>query len=351
MSVTERKTAAARARFYLRPILEELGVDCLAANSSKKTVCPICGQGKNTGCFHLINDQYWHCFSCGRGGDIFDLVAALEGDGKVDKRIMELVYAKYNLLGGTPAQTPSFHRNHASKSPSPLLQTPKSTIVNQDYSSFFSQAKRNLLSAKNYLDSRGISIATAKTFGLGFAPRWRHPKAPISVPFTPRLIIPTSESSYLARDVRDQSQIPSYQLRFQKAKVGPVQLFNAQALADSAQPCFVTEGELDALSIIQCKAHALSLGSASNGRLLLNTLNERRHLKQSLPQIFLALDNDEAGIRMASNLKHQLDILDFQSQLLDTNWLFDGAKDANEALVASPRRLAERINFLLTKER
>ena len=40
-------------------------------------ICPLChsGEGRNrTGAFHIYDETQWKCFSCDRGGDIFDLI-------------------------------------------------------------------------------------------------------------------------------------------------------------------------------------------------------------------------------------------------------------------------------------
>ena len=44
-------------------------------------VCPLCHSGEKahgTGAFS-IKDRRWKCFSCGEGGDIFDLIGKYEG--------------------------------------------------------------------------------------------------------------------------------------------------------------------------------------------------------------------------------------------------------------------------------
>ena len=107
----------------------------------------------------------------------------------------------------------------------------------------------------DYLGKRGISPETAARFMLGYDPAWRHPKAPAAVPTTPRLIIPTSKESYLARDTRENLDEQAKQ--YAKSKVGSVHLYNPQALDREQEALFITEGEIDALSIVEAGGEAV----------------------------------------------------------------------------------------------
>ena len=59
--------------------LRRRGVDVAAARTNN-TVCPVCGKGSRTGCFHYYPDTFRvKCFSCGFSGDMFDLIAQERG--------------------------------------------------------------------------------------------------------------------------------------------------------------------------------------------------------------------------------------------------------------------------------
>lgn len=53
--------------------------------------CPICGSGyglHGTGAFSINGDEdKWKCFSCGRGGDIFDLIGELRHAANYNKQL------------------------------------------------------------------------------------------------------------------------------------------------------------------------------------------------------------------------------------------------------------------------
>ena len=71
---------------------------------------------------------------------------------------------------------------------------------------------------------------------MGYISDWKHPKVPNSIP-SPRLIIPITEYSYVARDVRDK--IPDEQEIYKKSKVKGAEkvswFFNSKALKESDQ--------------------------------------------------------------------------------------------------------------------
>ena len=197
-------------------------------------------------------------------------------------------------------------------------------ILEEDNSTFYVQANLQL-DKTNY--HRGISFETLDRFNVGFMPEWRHPKAPNS-PATPRLIIPTSPTSYLARDTRKIEDIPEEQQKFTKSKVGRTHIFNAIALKNADKPIFVVEGELDALSIIDVHGEAIALGSVS----MVNTLLDQLEKEKAKPAhtLILALDHDNAGEGAKIQLIKGLERLCIPFQVAEP---YKNFKDANEALM------------------
>lgn len=179
--------------------------------------------------------------------------------------------------------------------------------------------------ALEYLSYRGISPDTAQRFKLGFCQDWKHPKAQ-NAPPSPRLIIPTSRTSYLARDIR--KEVPKEADQFKKQKVGKVHTFNAAALyAKDGRACFVTEGEIDALSIEEVGAHACAIGSTSRT----GAFAEELKAKPTGNMILIALDNDEPGQAAAEELKKKLEGYKIPCAVVNVSGQH---KDENEALTA-----------------
>lgn len=213
----------------------------------------------------------------------------------------------------------------------------------KDYTSFFLQANKDLTATDYY---RGISPETLNRFKVGFVSDWRHPKAPATVPTSPRLIIPTSKSSYLARDTRPADQIPEQAKNYTKSKVGKTHLFNAKAFRknndDSA--IFVVEGEIDAMSIEDVGGHAVGLGSMSNSNLLLQAVKENKPTQT----LVIALDNEKDPVKaervrkQAAKIAADLKQEGVKAVIISDLW--GQYKDANEMLQGDFFQFQERID-------
>lgn len=83
---------------------------------------------------------------------------------------------------------------------------------------------------------------------------------------------------------------------------GPMRLFNG-AVLNGTDPVFITEGEMDALTIISYGYNAVSLPGASTANLLLYQLiNSGKR-----PPLIIAVDKDEAGNTCYESLKKGLE--------------------------------------------
>ena len=259
-----RKQLKERLKAYVESITKK-------SKGANMYVCPLCGSGTgshSTGAFSLTKEEAnWKCFSCNEGGDIFDLIGKVE---KISDHGEQLKRAK-ELFGITMDKTENGGNTLAT--------------VQADYTQFFLQANKDIEKTSYH---RGLSIETLNRFKIGYVENWKHPKTPNS-PVSPRLIIPTSKESYLARDTR--KRIPEEQKPYAKSKVGGIHIFNVKALHTATKPIFVVEGELDALSIIEVGGEAVALGSTTKVKSLLELIKAK---KPEQPLI-LALDNDEAG--------------------------------------------------------
>lgn len=265
-----------------------------------------------------------HCFSCGADYDTFDLIEIEYGLTGND------LFLKAYELFGVEIDKPGAKTQKTAKSapaPAPVEHKEESEAPNQDLSTFFLEAHENIWQT-TYPQKRGLSEEIINRFNLGYVDKWRHPKAPPTAPESPRLIIPTSPTSYFARDAR--TDIPEDQKQYAKSKVGPVTLFNAQALENAEKPIFITEGEIDALSIIEAGGEAMALGSTTNQMALIKALLQSRQNQT----ILLALDNDDAGERAAFSLLEKIAEakMPVKCYKADTKALYLCCKDANEAL-------------------
>lgn len=287
-----------------------------ARTSSKYNfICPYCGSGSgknHTAAFNVNskNPTKWRCFACDKSGDLFDLIGEIEG---ISNNAEQLKRAA-ELYGEAPAMAQKVE--------------PVKEEAPTDYTSFFLKASKDIGKTDYH---RGLSDKTLERFKIGFAPEWRHPKAPDAVPTSPRLIIPTSPTSYIARDTR--ADLSGNLEQYKKQKVGRTHIFNEKELREGNKPLFITEGELDALSFEDIGFPAVAIGSTSNAEQLLSLIDLYREAEQALRAdrlYIIAMDNDEAGKKAAEILRQG-----FASRgLLYTSFSLSAYKDANEALQA-----------------
>ena len=173
-----------------------------------------------------------------------------------------------------------------------------------------------------YLQGRGLSLETVNRFNVGYCDSWKHPKAP-QAPASPRVIIPTSKYSYLARDIR--TDIPEEAKQYSKSKAGKVRIFNLQAIENTDSPVFIVEGEIDALSIIEAGGQAVALGSTAYTQMFLDGIKGRRVTQP----LIVALDNDDAGNKASGTLINAFKARGINCYRLNP---CGNNKDANEAL-------------------
>lgn len=322
-----------------RQYIIERGKDHLTPDKSGKGfICPICGSGsgrKGTG-ITTKDGVHFTCWAgCFTNADIIDIIGLETGATDYNSKL-EAAAAEYNItIEGYRRTTPQedfapvaeeYQKKAKSKQYTQsdihnTAYTMQQGEAEPDYTSFFLQANRDIAKTSYH---RGLTLETLNRFKLGYVESWTHPKAPQAPP-SPRLIIPTSKHSYLARDTRDN--LTPEQAQYAKSKVGKVRIFNSKALYTASKPVFIVEGELDALSIIDVGGEAVALGSTANRRALLTMLESQRPAQP----LIIAMDNDDAGSKTNRELTEGLERLKIPFYRIDVAQPY---KDANEALNA-----------------
>ena len=291
--------------------------------SGRGYICPLCnsGSGKNGTGITTQDNIHYTCWACGeiQNADIIDIVGLEYGLTEYNEKLAKAG----ELLGITVENDPG-----AISSTGNQKQAEKTPKQENDLTAFFKACSDNL-EKTDYFKKRGLSLETVKRFNIGYCEAWKHPKAP-TAPASPRLIIPTSPTSYLARDTRQEVK------EYAKQKVGETHFFNIEALEGEA-PIFIVEGEIDALSIIEVGGEAIGLGSTNNVDKLLEILKTKRPKKAFI----LALDNDDPGKKAQAKLKEGLEDLGLN---YIENDIAQGFKDSNEALIADVFNFAIKVN-------
>ncbi|MEG3298875.1 DnaB-like helicase C-terminal domain-containing protein [Streptococcus suis] len=338
----DRQTATEAVKERLTEYVESI-TDHSRKGNKKAYVCPLCGSGTGrnaTGAFTITPDgNSWKCFACDKGGDTLDLIGYVEGIDDYNsklKRAGEL----FNVTIDTPARE---YQNQDKTAQNTDTHNSIHTPTNGNYLAFYKQANDNIR-ATNYPEKRGLSKAILDRFKIGYVENWKHPNAPENVTGSPRLIIPVTQTSYLARDTRDN--IPDYQKQYAKTKVGGSDIFNGRAFIDDLdKPIFIVEGEIDALSIMEVGGVAVALGSTSNAKKLAGMVRD----KQLERPLILALDNDSRGRKTQAELEG---LLQAQKTPYTIAVLTEGAvKDPNEMLVKNKEAFTARVEDAIKNAR
>ena len=308
--------------------------------------CPICHSGEGdhrTGALQINEDgtritcHKEHCFSS-QGEDTLGALKILLGTD--ENGVFEYMKLLKDDTAARPAQAVDVALAQKRKAQAAEEKTEESA----DYSTFFLQAHADL-SGTNYPWRRGLTQKTLDRFNVGYVESWRHPNASASVPTSPRLIIPTSSSSYLARDVREI--VPEAAKPYTKQKCGKQHIFNAEALR-SNEPVYIVEGEIDAMSLYEVGCEAVALGSISHADKLLSELEEAVRADQRVREglcILLALDNERDPATAASvNMAAEKIENGCKERGIDVRRVnpHQGYKDPNEALMADRKGFTEK---------
>ena len=170
---------------------------------------------------------------------------------------------------------------------------------------FFLQANKDIEKTSYH---RGISLETLKARGVGYVENWVPPKAP-NAPASPRLIIPITKYTYLARDTREHLTEAQEPYKKQKVKAEGIEtgfwIFNYWNIEKATQPIYVVEGEIDALSIIDAGGEAIGLGSINFVGQFLGYVKDHKPKQPFIisldnepdkPQVQAATESLEAGL-------------------------------------------------------
>lgn len=322
--------------------------------------CPFCGdeEHKNSthGAFSIKGDRIrWSCFSCHKGGDIFDLIGYIYGykSGSTKKAVLAEEFKKeYEKACKLLNLDPEFTPPTSTPKEEPATQTaeapqsaPAASIEEQPAEANTAPAEGKFKvyletchsaciegsKGYEYLIGRGFTPDSISLFNLGYDSA----NDVITIPYSKTF------SYYATRDLKPKA--PAGETNFDKPstdKAGAEPVFYG-AFLYTDNYCFVCESQLDALSIIQAGGYAIALGGTGNQKLI-NLINDKGRPKRCL---ILCLDNDNAGQRGQSELAEKLDTLGIP--YVEASFSLDRygqpQKDANDLLRSNPDLLKEDV--------
>lgn len=253
-------------------------------------------------------EEVFHCFGCGKGGDVIRFVE----------------YTDHCTSGEAIAKLRAFYDTDK-KNVQKVVDTfqgvldeikPKITISINDWKKFETELLGSGDAIAWLLNERGISLETAQKARLGFVKSCKsklHPEDEWARDKGWVLFPRISGEKVVA--VKLRSIVTKAFAQF--AGMDSTALFNTETI-DEWEDLFVTEGELDALTMEQCGFHAVSIPNATTKLTVLQKL-----LLKKAVRIFLAGDTDETGSKAMYDLQQQLG-----ENVYVLKW--QGAKDANE---------------------
>lgn len=272
-------------------------------------VCPFddCHSGtgpKATGAFVLYDcGAKWKCFACDRGGDLFDLMAGMEN---LDvKRDFPAIVTKARDMFGRGVNVAYTPQRTAHTAMRPQREEPE-----PDYGDYLTKCRADIDGGMAYLAGRGFTADTIKRFGLGYDTA----KQAITIP------VNNSRHAFSMRFIGENPQ-------HRYMSHGKLPVFNVASLY-RGEPCFVVEGQFDAMSIEQMGGCAVAI-TGSNTNALYRQIGER---KPGAPLI-VAMDGDDPGRKKSEEMCKRLD--DMKIPYIVADWTVAG-KDANERLVNDP---------------
>ncbi len=337
----------------------------LSSSPDDLFICPICSNGNGedgTGISFVeqagINKGF--CHKCGTNFDNIKIFAAVYGLNWRDKRdFVEIIRRASKEFFGEGAET--MQQTHTTQEKQQQTTQAKGEKKRLDCSGLYALTQKNLA---DFLQEHGgtfraLTADVLKHAGIGYLAPQDYRKFPTDIlptPTTyryPALIIPTSKYFYQARFLDDGAK-----LRYSSYKDSRKDIFLFEDLAKVKDGDFVflTEGYLDALSIMQAGFNA----TAFAGQYIPEYIQEQLKTLKNKPRFIVQFDRDIlSNPATANNPEKAIAILNklgfeatksFLPQFVKKH---DGntvpIKDANDFLQANPDDLKMCLEDIVTE--
>ena len=280
--------------------MEASGVRLRGRGRVRQGVCPFHEELKGSFTVYEDSQKFW-CFGCGLGGDVLDFIRRVEN--------LSLPDAIRRLDGGAyPAVSRPAPTRRVKAPPLP----PRDPALLTAAARFYAGQLRRSPAGLEYLASRGVGPDAAARLGLGFAPGLGLREALESVGFTAdrlrdcglftergserfagMVVVPEVEGG-LVRWLVGRAVDPDRTPRFQ-ALPGPKPVLGLGRLGPAPPLAVVAEGVFDWLALASWGVPAVSALGTQGVERVASAL-------RGCPRVFLAFDNDEAGLEATERL-------------------------------------------------
>ncbi len=289
-----------KARHPLGDTVEASGVRLRGRGRVRQGVCSFHEEAE--GSFTVYADsERWYCFGCGLGGDVLDFIRQSEN--------LSLPEAIRRLDGGA---YPAVSCPAPARLPKAAPLPPRDPSLLTAAARFYAGQLRRSPAGLAYLASRGVGLEAAVRLGLGFAPGHGLRKALASDGFdagclgdcglfTERgserfagMVVVPDLTGGLVRWLVGRALEPDVKPRFQ-ALPGPKPVLGLGRLGPAPPWVVMAEGVFDWLALASWGVPAVAaLGTQGVERVA--------SAVRGCPRVFLAFDNDEAGLEATERL-------------------------------------------------
>ena len=294
---------ALKARHPLGDTVEAAGVRLRGRGRVRQGVCPF--HDELEGSFTVYADsERWYCFGCGLRGDVLDFVQRSE-----DLSLPEAI----RRLDGSPGLTPLVApRPSPARRPRVAPPPPRDPALLTSAVRFYAGQLRRHAAGLEYLASRGVGPDAAMRLSLGFAPGGGLREALESSGFTADrlrdsglftergaerfagMVVVPELSGGLVRWLVGRAVDPDRNPRFQ-ALPGPKPVLGLGRLGPAPPWAVVAEGVFDWLALAGWGVPAVAALGTQGVERVASAL-------RGCPGVFLAFDNDKAGLEATEQL-------------------------------------------------
>lgn len=281
-----------------------------------------------------------HCFSCGATYDIYDLIGLeYHLDNFNDK------YRKACEIFGISVSGDDIYK-YRDFSSIPFFKGRFFLKGDEEYGDnqmdMYERAYKNVKMSAGYLKTRGIDPALADRYGIGYYYGYKMQGVSCNV-----VLFPIDTTHYIVRNEKADVESP---YRFYKHGGSPFPVWNLDAVVEAyktGHPLYVTEGIIDALSIITAGGIAVALNGTASIKLLLSAIQDVCTEEGKKLTVIAACDNDSAGEEANRAVMNAVSSIGHTCYKID---LYGKCKDANEALCTNRNEFVSQIKSLQTKQ-
>ena len=295
---------ALKARHTLGDTVEASGVRLRGKGRVRQGFCPFHDEAEASFTVYGDTERFW-CFGCGEGGDVLDFVQRVDGLS-LPEAIQRLDVGGHSPVSGAanrPAQT---------RRPKSAALPPRDPALLTAAARFYAGQLRRSPSGQKYLATRGVGPVAAARLSLGYSPGNGLRRALASRGFSEKriqdsglfmergaerfagMIVVPDASDGLVHWLVGRAVDPDRTPRFQ-ALPGPKPVLGMGRLGPAPPLAVVAEGVFDWLALAQWGIPACAaLGTQGVERVTA--------VLRGCPRVFLAFDNDDAGLEATERL-------------------------------------------------